>query len=263
MLSNKAPKVGIIGGTGFSEGLAELSSGAGREEVVETPHGEVKALFLPLAGGGEIVFVPRHGFGHAVPPHKINHRAHIAALVASGASHVLSTSAVGSLKTSFRPGELIVLDDFIDLRGGPPTTFFEGEGGAVRHTDFTEPFCGELRTLLLQEARSASTEQPDAPDVHSRGVYLCLSGPRYETPAEVRLFASWGADVVGMTIAPEAVLAREIGLCYATVAVVTNLAAGLSGVLLSHQEVEAQMAATRPFLIRLLHRAAVKLLSAS
>lgn len=259
-MSNNSPRVGIIGGTGFSEGLAELSGGAGMDQVVETPHGPVKLRILSL-DAGEIVFVPRHGFGHAVPPHRINHLAHVDALVKCGVKHVLSTSAVGSLKASLAPGDLIVLSDFIDLRGGPPTTFFEGEGGAVRHTDFTEPFCGELRSLLLQNTAGALAATTHPPTVHDHGIYLCLSGPRYETPAEVRLFASWGADVVGMTIAPEAVLAREMGLCYATVAVVTNLAAGLSGQLLSHQEVEAQMAATRPIIIQLLHRTATRLLS--
>lgn len=263
MLSNQAasgtPKVGIIGGTGFSEGLAELSGSDGIDQTVETPHGPVKLRILPL-GAGEVVFVPRHGFGHAVPPHRINHHAHIDALVKAGVSHVLSTSAVGSLKTRQRAGDLIILSDFIDLRGGPPTTFFDGQGGAVRHTDFTEPFCRELRALLIDEAGQITKDAPASPAVHDKGIYLCLSGPRYETPAEVRLFASWGSDVVGMTIAPEAVLAREMGLCYATVAVVTNLAAGLSGQLLSHQEVEAQMAATRPFVIRLLHRTALRLI---
>ncbi|HEX5322492.1 MAG TPA: MTAP family purine nucleoside phosphorylase, partial [Capsulimonadaceae bacterium] len=213
--------------------------------------------------GGEIVFVPRHGFGHGVPPHRINHKAHILALKACGVNDVLTTSAVGSLRASLKPGDLAVLSDFIDLRGGPPATFFDGEEGLVRHTDFTEPFSEALRNLLLDEAKEIDIGRDGAPKVHGTGIYLCLSGPRYETPAEVRLFTSWGADVVGMTVAPEAILAREADLRYASVAVATNLACGLGEGQLSHQEVEAQMAISRPFMIALLHRAAARVLAAN
>lgn len=251
-----ANRIGIIGGTGFSEGLSELAGGAFHENVIQTRYGRVTARFLPLAEGGEIVFIPRHGFGHAVPPHRIDHWAHITVLKDCGVKQVLSTSAVGSLRESLRPGDLIILSDFIDLRGGPPTTFFEGDNRIVRHTDFTEPFCKDLRALLIEEAKNGKNRAGSTPTVHPEGIYLCLSGPRYETPAEVRLFASWGADVVGMTVAPEAILAREAGLCYASVAVATNMACGLSATELSHREVEAQMAITRPFMIELLHRAA-------
>jgi 5'-methylthioadenosine phosphorylase len=253
-----AVRVGVIGGTGFSEGLSELSQGAGHDRPVKTRFGSVTARFLPLAEGGEIVFVPRHGFKHAVPPHRVDHWAHITALKDCGVKYVLSTSAVGSLRASIETGDLIILSDFIDLRGGPPTTFFEGDNG-VRHTDFTEPFCPELRSILLEEAGRRAAP---ALKVHSEGIYLCLAGPRYETPAEVRLFASWGADVVGMTVAPEAILAREAGLCYASVSVATNLACGLSATQLSHREVETQMAVSRPFMIALLHRTASRLAAA-
>ena len=143
----------------------------------------------------------------------------------------------------------MVLDDFLDFTKGDVTTFFD-QPGQVRHTDFSHPYDPDLRETLLATA-------PPELTVHPRGTYLCVSGPRYETPAEVRLFASWGADVVGMTGAPEAILCREAGLRYAGVALATNYGTGLlTGAALSHAEVEEQMALRRSALADWLLRAA-------
>ena len=140
----------------------------------------------------ELLFLARHGAGHVLPPHRINHRANVAALRDLGVDAVFATTAVGSLRTEIEPGDFVVLDDFIDLTKGEATTFYS-EPGQVRHTDFSAPYDPGLRETLLQTAG-----EEIAPRVHPSGTYLCTSGPRYETPAEVRLFGQW-ADVVGMT----------------------------------------------------------------
>lgn len=228
-------KIAIIGGTGFGESLV-----AGTPETVETEYGQALVTRGDLGDGRELVFLARHGPGHRLPPHLINHRANIAALQSLGVGAVLATAAVGSLRREVAPGDCVVLDDFLDFTHGGPLTFFDAPGN-VRHTDFVTPYDPALREALLREA-----DTDIRPRLHPRGTYLCVSGPRYETPAEVRLFASWGADVVGMTGAPEAVLCREAGLPYAAVALVTNYGSGLLDTTpLSHTEVEAQMTACR------------------
>ena len=237
-------RIAIIGGTGFGQSLI-----SGIPETVETPYGTASVTRAGLGAGLELIFLARHGAGHSLPPHRINHRANIAALRDLGADAVLATTAVGSLQKNIAPGDFVVLDDFLDLSKGEVTTFFDMPG-QVHHMDFSEPYDPGLREILL-------LAQPTDVPVHSRGTYLCLSGPRYETPAEVRLFARWGADVVGMTGAPEAILCREAGLRYAGVSLATNYGTGLlPGIALSHGDVEAQMAARRETLASWLLRAA-------
>ena len=202
-----------------------------------------------LGGGRELLFLARHGAGHVLPPHRINHQANVHALREAGADAVFATAAVGSLRAEIAPGDCVVLDDFLDFTKGDVPTFFD-QPGQVRHVDFSHPYDPTLRETLLA---TAPTKFP----VHPRGTYLCVSGPRYETPAEVRLFGSWGADVVGMTAAPEAILCREAGLPYAGVALATNYGTGLiAGATLSHAEVEEQMALRRLALADWLLRAA-------
>jgi len=239
-------RIAIIGGTGFGAALV-----AGTPETVETPYGAASLTRADLGEGRELLFLARHGVGHRLPPHRINHRANIAALRGLGAEAVFATAAAGSLRPKIAPGDLVVLDDFLDLTKGEVTTFF-GEPGDVRHTDFVHPYDPALRAALL-----VAVEADLAPHIHPRGTYLCVSGPRYETPAEVRLFAAWGAHVVGMTGAPEAILCREAGLPYAGVALATNYGTGLlTDTPLSHTEVEAQMASRRDALAAWLLRAA-------
>lgn len=239
-------QVAIIGGTGFGTALV-----AGTPETVETEYGLASLTRADLSGGPELLFLARHGAGHSLPPHRINHRANIAALRDLGVDAVFATTAVGSLRPEIAPGDFVVLDDFLDFTKGEVVTFY-GEPGGVRHTDFVHPYDPRLREILLQSAGPEIR-----PRVHPTGTYLCMSGPRYETPAEVRLFGRWGASVVGMTGAPEAVLCREAGLRYAGVALVTNYGTGLlSAAPLSHAEVEAEMAASRDLLAAWLLRAA-------
>jgi 5'-methylthioadenosine phosphorylase len=238
-------RIAIIGGTGFSDGL-------GQAELLhfETSYGVAQLSIYGTDVGIELVFVPRHGAGHRMPPHKINHRASIATLQEIGVSGVFATAAVGSLQKEIAPGDFVVLDDFIDMTKGDVVTFFDRPGD-VRHTAFDSPFDTNLRNSLL-----ATTDKEASYTVHPTGTYLCLSGPRYETRAEVRLYSSWGASVVGMTVAPEAILCREANLPYACVATVTNYGCGLAGKeVLTHQDVEKMMAGARDALVAWVLRA--------
>jgi 5'-methylthioadenosine phosphorylase len=246
----KAARLAIIGGTGL--GSFDLE-GESEEARVATPWGDALARVGRLRGR-EVVFLARHGAGHRVPPHKINYRANIAALTQLGVRGVVATTAVGGARLDLAPGDLVLLDDFIDFtltRTGK--TFFDGAGGVVVHTDFTRPYSDELRAALLAAAERLGTT------LRPTGTYLCGDGPRYESPAEVRLFAQWGADVLGMTGVPEVTLAREAGLHYAGISLVTNPGAGLSPTPLSHAEVEEAMRAAGPRLRALLTEAVAAL----
>jgi len=236
---------GIIGGSGLYDPgiMSEV-----RTERVETPFGEVE-LYRGLCEGKEVAFLPRHGPGHTVPPHLVNYRANIWALRALGVERAVATAAVGSLRRRLRPGDAVIIDQFLDFTKSRPATFFTGGAYGVVHVDYTEPYCREVRRALLSAAREAGLR------AHDGGCYACTEGPRFETPAEIRMFARLGADVVGMTSVPEAVLAREAGICYGTVAMVTNYAAGMAGRPLSHQEVLDLMAANAARLRWLLARA--------
>ncbi|MGE5554283.1 MAG: S-methyl-5'-thioadenosine phosphorylase [Betaproteobacteria bacterium] len=237
-------KIAVIGGTGVYDPalLADV-----REEEVVTPYGTA-ILTAGRYGNKEVAFLPRHGAGHTVPPHLINYRANIWALKMLGVRFVLATSAVGSLNREMAPGELVALDQFIDFTKSRAATFFEGGPAGVVHVDYTDPYCPELRKIMLQAAETEGLK------VHPHGCYVCTEGPRYETPAEIRAFRTLGGDLVGMTSVPEVVLAREAEMCYAGVALVTNWAAGLAGTKLTHQEVVALMEANLARLRKLLAR---------
>ena len=224
-------RLALIGGTGVYD--PDLLDGV-VEESVSTPYGVVD-IYLGSFRGVEVVFMPRHGRGHTIPPHKINYRGNIWALEPLGVTKVVATAAVGSMNEAMQPGHFVVLDQFIDFTKNRPFTFFDGEDGLVVHTDFTEPYCSSLRKVIQE----AGTELKL--DLHSRGCYVCVEGPRFETPAEISAYRRLGGDVVGMTNVPEVVLAREAGLCYACIAIVTNLAAGISPAPLSHAEVDGVM----------------------
>lgn len=233
-------RVGIIGGSGFGEAFTQ-----GTAETISTEWGQASLTRTGMGNDQEIVFVARHGAGHRLPPHLINHRANIAALHSAGVMGVLATAAVGSLQIDKKPGDYVVLDDFIDLTKGDVVTW--SGVGRVQHTDMGQPYDAHLRDALL----TAAGQVPLGAAVHAHGTYVCLSGPRYETRAEVRLLASWGGDVVGMTSAPEAILCRELGLPYAGIAIVTNYGCGLmDDAVLSHAEVEAQMTQSRRGLLQ-------------
>jgi 5'-methylthioadenosine phosphorylase len=244
-------RIGVIGGSG----VRALPFDKEPEPVSTETRWGVAHGTIGILGGREVVFLARHGAGHSVPPHKINYRANIAGLKQLGCQAVLATTAVGSLRADLLPGTLCVLDQLIDYTlTRPHKTFFDGENGSpVVHTDVTYPFAPLTRQAVLQAAEACRISVRDG------GTYLCFDGPRYETAAEVRLFASWGADVVGMTAIPEATLAREAGLHYAGISLVTNLGAGISQTPLNHTEVEEAMAQARPRLTALLSEAIQKL----
>jgi 5'-methylthioinosine phosphorylase len=211
--------VAIIGGSGLTK-LHNLR--IARQEVVTTPYGEPSApLVYGELAGREVMFLPRHGAGHTIPPHGINYRANIWALRQAGATNVIAVNAVGGISAGYlEPGTLVIPDDIVDYTWGRDHTFFGGEPAKVTHVDFTEPYCESLRQALIAGARSAELSIVD------RGTYAATQGPRFESAAEIRRLERDGCDIVGMTGMPEAGLARELELCYAAVAVVVNPAAG-------------------------------------
>ena len=207
-----AGPVGIIGGSGLyrMEGLT-----IEEERVVETPWGVSSDPFLiGSVGDFRVVFLSRHGNGHRYLPSEINYRANLAGLKALGVSRILSVSAVGSLKEEIVPGDMVLVDDFIDLTKQRPMSFYGN--GAVGHTPYGRPVCSDLFDAFSEACKHLNLS------THRGGTYICMEGPAFSTRAESRLYRQWGADVIGMTNGTEARLAREIGLCYATLALATD-----------------------------------------
>lgn len=240
--------VAIVGGSGVD--VTSLLDDVDRH-AVRTDHGTVEVASGGL-GGRDVAFLQRHGRGHTVPPHRVNYRANIAALAELGVRRVLATAAVGSMRPELPMGTFVVIDDFLDFTRGRPATYHDGGDDGVVHVDVTWPYCDELRGSVLAAGRAAQLP------VHDGGVYTCVEGPRFETVTEIRMFQQLGGDVAGMTGVPEVVLARELGLCYATIAIVTNLAAGLRPEPLSHEEVLAAQEANAANLARLVRDAVVQ-----
>lgn len=209
-------RAAIIGGTGVYN-----LSGENRQETVNTPYGKVK-VDIQKAGDLEVVFLARHGQGHSVPPHLVNYRANMWSLKELGVKYVYATAAVGSCHESFKPGDLVVIKDFIDFTKSRPVTFYDGKEGVI-HTDMSDPYCQNLRRHFEEVAKEEGL------DVAGQGVYICTEGPRFETAAEIRMFNTLGAHVVGMTNVPEVVLAKELQMCYAAVGMVTNWCTGMGG----------------------------------
>ena len=218
---------GIIGGTGLYD--PDMLSNV-YETSVKTAFGNVDVK-VGSYNGKDVVFICRHGFNHSVPPHLINYKANIAALKLLGVKRVITTSAVGTLNESMPPGSLILLNQFIDFTSGRESTFFNGGDEGVIHLDYTNPYCESLKGYILRAAGQIGM------DVVNGGCYVCTQGPRFETAAEIRMMKMMGADVVGMTNVPEVVLAREAEMCYASIAMATNWAAGMSDQPLTHEEV--------------------------
>ncbi|MBX6391871.1 MAG: S-methyl-5'-thioinosine phosphorylase [Burkholderiales bacterium] len=209
----------IIGGSGLTK-LSNLD--VIYRKATRTPYGEPSgALTFGKIRGRDVIFLARHGYGHTIPPHEVNYRANIWALQQEGVKQVISVASVGGIRADLVPGTLVVPDQILDYTWGRPSTFFDGGGdGPVVHVDFTHPYSEPLRQAILQAARACGEPIVDG------GVYAATQGPRLETAAEVRRLERDGADMVGMTGMPEAVLARELELQYATIAVVVNYAAG-------------------------------------
>jgi 5'-methylthioadenosine phosphorylase len=210
----------IIGGTGLTQ-LPNLE--IVRREVVRTPYGDPSgALTLGTMRGQPVAFLARHGYGHTIPPHRVNYRANLWAIAQQQVTYVVSVASVGGIRADLTPGTLAVPDQILDYTYGREFTYFTGVDRSVVHVDFTQPYCEPLRRRLL-EAASAAGEP-----IVEGGTYATTQGPRLETAAEINRLERDGADMVGMTGMPEAALARELGLCYAAVAVVVNHAAGRS-----------------------------------
>ena len=206
------PIVGVIGGSGLYEidGLADV-----REEMVETPYGVPSDnLIIGSLEGQTVVFLPRHGRGHKHSPTSLNFRANIDAMKRLGVTEIISLSAVGSLREDLAPGDFVIIDQFIDRTFAREKSFFGT--GCVAHVSMADPTCRRLGDAI-QEAAVAS----DIP-IKQGGTYLVMEGPQFSTRAESNLYRQWGCDVIGMTNMPEAKLAREAEICYATIAMVTD-----------------------------------------
>ncbi|MEW6034844.1 MAG: S-methyl-5'-thioadenosine phosphorylase [Chloroflexota bacterium] len=205
-------RVAVIGGSGLYqiEGLADV-----QEVEVDTPFGRPSdSLMLGTLEGVRVAFLPRHGRGHRISPSEVPSRANIYALKRLGVEMIISVSAVGSLREEFRPQDIVIPDQLIDRTRGRPSTFFGN--GLVVHVGFAEPFCPTLRSLLYHSAREAGVT------VHDGATWVVMEGPQFSTRAECALHRSWGAGLIGMTALPEAKLAREAEMCYASLACVTD-----------------------------------------
>jgi len=205
-------RTGIIGGSG----LYDIDGVRLIEKLeIDTPFGKPSdSLILAEIHGKEVVFLPRHGRGHSIPPHQINYRANIYAMKLAGVNRIISISAVGSLRQEISPGDFVLVDQFIDRTHSRASSFFDGP--VVAHVSMADPICDCLKTEL-----STACRQADIP-THQEGTYLVMQGPQFSTRAESELYRSWGMDVIGMTNLPEAKLAREAEICYATVAMCTD-----------------------------------------
>ncbi|MFF7989181.1 S-methyl-5'-thioadenosine phosphorylase [Kitasatospora xanthocidica] len=227
-------ELGVIGGSGLYALLDDVT-----EVRVDTPYGEPSdALFVGEVAGRRVAFLPRHGRGHGLPPHRIDYRANLWALHSLGVRQVLGPCAVGGLRPEYGPGTLLVPDQFVDRTSGRVQTFYDGlalpDGTVpgVVHVSMADPYCPAGRRAALDAARDAAWEPVDG------GTLVVIEGPRFSTRAESRWFTANGWSVVGMTGHPEAVLARELGLCYTSFALVTDLDAGVeSGEGVTHAEV--------------------------
>lgn len=209
--------LGIIGGSGLTQ-LSSLDDI--RRQVIRTPYGEPSGpLTCGRIGTAEVVFMARHGYGHTIPPHQVNYRANLWALKEQGVTDIVSVVSVGGIRADLGPGRIAVPDQIIDYTWGRKSTFFENEE-PVTHIDFTNPYSAPVRARILTAAAAIKQTVADG------GVYATTQGPRLETAAEINRLERDGADMVGMTGMPEAVLARELGLQYAAIAVVVNHAAG-------------------------------------
>ncbi len=205
-------EIGIIGGTGVYD--PKLLSDV-KKVKMSTPYGDPSDdIVVGKHGGLKVAFVNRHGPGHKIPPHMVNCRANIWALSQLGVTRVLAPTAVGSLVDECRLGDLVVPDQFIDRTHGRVSTFYEK--GQVCHISVADPFCAELRGLLIETCRKLGYA------VHDKGTQVCINGPRFSTRAESVMFQKWGAHTINMTLVPECVLAREMEMCYASIGMVAD-----------------------------------------
>jgi 5'-methylthioadenosine phosphorylase len=213
----KLAEIGVIGGSGFSSFLENAT-----EVELDTPYGSPSApVAMGTLGGREVAFLPRHGRAHERPPHCINYRANLWAMHHLGVTRLIAPCAVGSLQSAIHPGDVVVCDQLVDRTWARSDTFFDGP--TVNHVSFAEPYCSELRSIAREALRLEQVPHHDA------GTVVVVQGPRFSTRAESHWFRSMGWSVINMTQYPEAVLARELGICYAALGLVTDYDSGLEG----------------------------------
>ena len=229
-------KIGLIGGSGLYDIKGFVLK---QKKSITTPFGKPSDQYLiGKIGKTDIVFLPRHGKKHNIPPHMINYRANIWGFKKLGVERILSICAVGGIKKGLKTGDIVILDQIMDMTKNRKSTFYNGKGRVV-HIDFTEPYCPELRRIILKAGKQARVS------LKNGGNYVAVEGPRLETASEIKSFKLLGGDVVGMTGMPEASLAREMEICYSGISVVANYAAGISKTKLTVPEVmEAMYAST-------------------
>ncbi|MDO9288095.1 MAG: S-methyl-5'-thioadenosine phosphorylase [Thermodesulfovibrionales bacterium] len=204
-------KIGIIGGSGMDDPRLMTNI---KERKVKTPYGSPSSpLTIGKVNGVDVAILARHGKGHSIYPTGVNFRANIFALKKEGCTHILATTAVGSLREKIKPGDLVFVDQFIDHTKHRALTFHDEK---VIHTPMAEPFCKNLRSLLSKSAKELKLRH------HAKGTVITIEGPRFSTKAESHMFRSWGADVINMSTVPEVILAREIGICYQSIAMSTD-----------------------------------------
>ncbi len=228
--------IGIIGGSGVYEITKKADSLVKKQ--VKTDYCDVEVSMLDIFGK-EVAFIPRHASGHSIPPHKINFRANIDALKNVGVTQIIATNSVGSMNLEMPPGSFVIPDDFLDFSQNRIKTFYEDK---VVHVDVTEAYCPTLRDILAE-----------CGDVILGGTYVCTEGPRFETPAEIKMFKMLGGDLVGMTGLPEVTLAREREICYNSICIVSNYASGISEDNLTIDEVFEMVAQKEAELLDLIY----------
>jgi 5'-methylthioadenosine phosphorylase len=221
-------RIGLIGGSGLYdiEGLHFI-----KDVTLSTPYGNPSSVYkIATFEDKEIVFLQRHGIPHSIPPHKINYRANIWGFKSLNVERIVSINAVGGINRLYQPGDIVIIDQIIDMTGGcRESTFYDKD--EVFHIDFSNPYCLEMRETFIKASEILSLP------VRNGGTYICVNGPRLETSKEIQFFSAIGADVVGMTAMPEASLAREQEICMSALSVVTNYAAGISKERLTTTEV--------------------------
>lgn len=206
--------VAIIGGTGFETFLKDA-----RQLRLGTPYGIAPPISIGRIRDKGVVFLPRHGPTHSLPPHKINYRANIYVLHEIGVERIIAISAVGAINRDFKPGDIVIPHDFVDFTKLRCVTFYDE--APVTHVDVSQPYCPQIRKLIIEVANKQGIH------VWDKAVLVSTEGPRFETPAEIEMFRRLGCDIVGMTGVPEVVLARELEMCYVAVCYISNMAAGM------------------------------------
>jgi 5'-methylthioadenosine phosphorylase len=235
----------IIGGSG----LERLLEGSKLVQL-DTPYGPAPPISIGLMGSNEVAFLPRHGPKHDLPPHKVNYRANLHALKQLGAERIIATNAVGSINPAYNAGDLAIPADLLDMTKSRTGTFFDSS--PVTHIDVSEPYCPEIRRVLTECGKTSGVE------TMTNSIMVATEGPRYETPAEIRMYHKLGGDIVGMTGAPEVFLARELETCYATLCFISNKAAGMQE-RLTHAEVLEVGQKVMPAMLKIIRQTIEKL----